>query len=240
MALLTFARRLQRTPSHLLLPPVVRPIAHPPFPTFPTSAFLSKLHTLSKAFHRTVPIPYHTFSQIPHFLALQSFSTQNAYDPIDFSEHTNEIHQLLESGLLELLKRAKQFPSESEAVAFLDEAGLKPDSNLVCSAIWALKDEWRLAFLVFKWGEKRGCDSEKAWSLMVWVLGTKKKFSLAWCLIRELHRSSADTRRLMSIMIDRYAAANDPCKAIRTFNIMEKFRMSPDVKAFYYPSECSM
>lgn len=30
-----------------------------------------------------------------------------------------------------------------------------------------------------------------------------------------------------------YAAANDPCKAIKTFHIMEKFRISPDHEAFY-------
>ncbi|RVW49201.1 Pentatricopeptide repeat-containing protein, mitochondrial [Vitis vinifera] len=31
----------------------------------------------------------------------------------------------------------------------------------------------------------------------------------------------------------RYTAANDPCKAIKTFHIMEKFRLSPDQEAFY-------
>ena len=34
-------------------------------------------------------------------------------------------------------------------------------------------------------------------------------------------------------VMDRYTAANDPCKAIKTFHIMEKFRVSPDEEAFY-------
>lgn len=33
--------------------------------------------------------------------------------------------------------------------------------------------------------------------------------------------------------LNRYTAANDPCKAIKTFHIMEKFRISPDQEAFY-------
>lgn len=34
-------------------------------------------------------------------------------------------------------------------------------------------------------------------------------------------------------VFNRYTAANDPCKAIKTFHIMEKFRLSPDQEAFY-------
>lgn len=129
---------------------------------------------------------------------------------------------------------AAHFPSEAEAMASLDESGIRANQNLVYSVIWELREEWRLAFLAFKWGDKWGCVDEKACELMVWVLGNHRKFNTAWILIRDLHRSLMSTRKAMLIMIDRYAAANVPGKAIYAFRIMDKFRMTPDEEAFYF------
>jgi hypothetical protein len=106
-------------------------------------------------------------------------------------------------GLLQSLKMAAHFPSEAEAMASLDESGIRANQNLVYSVIWELREEWRLAFLAFKWGDKWGCVDEKACELMVWVLGNHRKFNTAWILIRDLHRSSMSTRKAMLIMIDR-------------------------------------
>ncbi|KAL6134217.1 hypothetical protein ACLB2K_066450 [Fragaria x ananassa] len=134
-------------------------------------------------------------------------------------------------------------------MAFLDESGVEANRDMVLLAIWELRGDWKLAFLGFKWGEKRKCCDEEACSLMVWVLGSHRKFSTAWCLIRDLNQALMDTRRAMLIMIDRpknylkrlllsaydiiYASANHPSKAIKTFQIMEKFRLSPDQEAFH-------
>lgn len=135
--------------------------------------------------------------------------------------------------LIKAIEKADQFSSKEEAIEVLDKAGVEPKEELVYLAIWDLREEWKLAFLVFKWGEKFGCLGGKVWDLMVWVLGNHKKFSTAWCLIRDLHRSSMDTRRTMLVLMDRYTAANDPGKAIQTFQLMEKFRMTPDTTAFH-------
>ena len=88
-------------------------------------------------------------------------------------------------------------------MASLDESGIKATQGLICSVIWTLREEWRLAFLAFKWGEKWGTTGEITYELMVWVLGNHRKFNMAWCLIRDLYRSSMDSRRTMFIMIDR-------------------------------------
>lgn len=114
----------------------------------------------------------------------------------------------------------------------LEESCVEVSPELVRSAIWVLREDWRVAFLAFKWGEKWDCCDEEAWILMVWVLGSHRKFNTAWCLIRDLHRSSMDTRRAMLVMIDRYACANDPDKAIWAFHFMEKFSLTPDQEAF--------
>lgn len=109
---------------------------------------------------------------------------------------------------------------------------------MVFWAIFELRDEWKSAFLVFTWGEKHCCLGEKVWALMIWVLGNCKKFDTSWSLIRKMYESSVDTRRAMLIMIDRYTAANDPSKAIHTFEIMEKFRITPDIEAFHTLMSC--
>lgn len=88
-------------------------------------------------------------------------------------------------------------------MASLDESGIKATQGLVCSVIWALREEWRFAFLAFKWGDKWGIADEKTYELMIWVLGNHRKFNMAWCLVRDLYRSSMDTRRAMFIMMDR-------------------------------------
>nr|GMD09274.1 pentatricopeptide repeat-containing protein At1g80880, mitochondrial [Ipomoea batatas] len=63
--------------------------------------------------------------------------------------------------------------------------------------------------------------------LVIWA-----KFSIAWALISDLVRNSVDVQEAVLIMIDRYAAANYPDKAMRAFQIMENFSLSPDQKVF--------
>lgn len=202
MALHIFSRRARRTIQHLVSPFISRPNINTPSPS---SYFSSHaLHYLCQTSQQTLDVHFHPVLNTPHFSTRPAISAQTLYDPIDFNEQSNHAHKPLEPGLLELFKRVKEFPSECDAVAFLDESGVTLDSELVCSAIWALRDEWRLAFLVFKWGDKLGCCNEKARSLIVWVLGSCKKFNIAWCLIRDMNRSSLDIRQAMFIMIDRW------------------------------------
>ncbi|KAJ6341188.1 hypothetical protein OIU78_009377 [Salix suchowensis] len=225
MSLLTIARRLQITHSRLLFPLhkfITHP--HPPSPLNNSSSHFF----FSAEFHRTLTIPTRSAQ---HFSASQSFFTQYLNEII---QQRIQTHDPLQTGLLQSLKMAAHFPSEAEAMASLDESGIRANQNLVCSVIWELREECRLAFLAFKWGDKWGCVDEKACELMVWVLGNHKKFNTAWILIRDLHRSLMSTRRAMLIMIDRYAAANVPGKAINAFRIMDKFRMTPDEEAFYF------
>jgi pentatricopeptide repeat protein len=159
-----------------------------------------------------------TTTETPNSLTLNRF----IHDP-DLRTQSSSVK------LLDLLKNALDFPYEDEAMDFLDESRVKPSNDLINSVILGLKDEWKLAYFVFKWGEKWGCNDEKNRSLIVWILGTNKKFNTAWCLIRDMHRASMDTKQGMLVMIDRYAAANDPSKAIQTFQTMEKFSMILDL-----------
>ncbi|XVF24646.1 hypothetical protein REPUB_Repub13aG0145000 [Reevesia pubescens] len=229
MAFLSLARRLHRTHSQILLPFLLQHPATPlPFPSPSTQ----KLSFLSLAFHQTFFISSQTPLLTSHFSTLRSLSTETLNYPFELTPPPIHDPDPQEPALLHLLKRVAHFSSEAEAMALLDDSGIKATQRLVCSVIWTLREEWRLAFLAFKWGEKWGSTSENTYELMVWVLGNHRKFNMAWCLIRDLYRSSMGTRRAMFIMIDRYAAASDLCKAIQTFHTMEKFRTTPDEEAF--------
>ncbi|XP_022714729.1 pentatricopeptide repeat-containing protein At1g80880, mitochondrial [Durio zibethinus] len=230
MALLSLARRLLRMHSQILFPFLLQ---HPEtIPSSLASSSIQQRHFLSLAFHQTFFISSQTPLLTSHFSTLQSLSAQTLNYQFEFSPPPIHDPDPQEPALLHLLKRVAHFSSEAEAMASLDESGIKATQGLVCSVIWKMREEWRLAFLAFKWGEKWGSSGENSYELMVWVLGNHRKFNMAWCLIRDLYRFSMDTRRAMFIIIDRYAAASDPCTAIQTFHTMEKFRMTPDEEAF--------
>ncbi|XP_045801938.1 pentatricopeptide repeat-containing protein At1g80880, mitochondrial-like [Trifolium pratense] len=107
----------------------------------------------------------------------------------------------------------------------------EPNADLICSAaIWVLREDWKPALRAFKLNSLY--NNEKACNLMIWVLGTHAKFSIAWSIIRDMHNSSLSTHQAMLIIIDRYAYANNSAKAIETFNFMNKFRLTPDREAF--------
>ncbi|KAM7476970.1 hypothetical protein LguiB_024213 [Lonicera macranthoides] len=218
IAFVKFARRFQRTPSQFFLPSTP--------PQIPSHSSSNSTHYFSQAFHPTVTVQSQPIPQKPH----------NFLEPININRYiddTSLYNQLGNAQLLHLLKNANDFPSEAEAMAFLDKCDIKSSEGLVNLVIWGLKEEWKMAYWVFKWGEKWGFNSEKNWGLMIWVLGRHRKFNTAWCLIRDLHRAEMDTKPAMLVMIERYAAANDPSKAIQTFQTMEKFSMTPDLEAYY-------
>ncbi|KAH6758676.1 Tetratricopeptide repeat superfamily protein [Perilla frutescens var. frutescens] len=187
----------------------------------------------SQAFNKT---PCRQCGRTPHIGSLLQTHRQTLYQITDFLEHVHESPQDVQLGIrgfLERVQNAKDFASGDEAMAFLDDSGVKPDKDFIFSVIWALREEWKLAFLVFKWGVKWDCVVEKTWRLMIWLLGNHKKFSTAWTVIHELYRDSKDTRQAMLIMIDRYAAINQLDKAKETFHFMQKFSFSLEQKTYF-------
>ncbi|KAL2332532.1 hypothetical protein Fmac_020113 [Flemingia macrophylla] len=174
-------------------------------------------------------------SQLIEIANRSSFSSQALHQtshsrsqhcaPFDFNFNSDDptLPQFLEQ-----LKKVSLSSSQAEA---LHLSGFQANRDLICSAIWALRDQWKPALLAFQ----RNChhNDEKVCNLMIWVLATHAKYSTAWCIIRDMHRSSLSTRQAMLIMIDRYASANNSVKAIQTFKFMDKFRLTPDQEAFH-------
>ncbi|XP_076920525.1 pentatricopeptide repeat-containing protein At1g80880, mitochondrial-like [Bidens hawaiensis] len=187
-----------------------------------------------QAFRRTLGTRPQKLDHI-NFSTFEPSHVQKLYETINFAQLAASANEVSNPGVIKLVELLRnEFNQETgESTEFIDGSGIKPSVDLINLAIWVLRDDWKLAFFVFEWGLKWKCSDEKAWSLMIWVLGNHKKFNNAWCLIRDLYQSSMDTQRPMLVMIDRYAAANEPTEAIRAFQIMEKFKLTPDQKAFY-------
>lgn len=159
-----------------------------------------------EAFRRT-PVLHSGISTIkPCFYSTFSYSPLQDIllaDSEGLRGERDENDELGVGKVIQVVEKAKGFELKSEAIAFLDDSGIVPSQSVVNLAIWELRGSWELALLVFEWGAKLGCNDERTLGLIVWVLDTNDKFTVAWCLIREAHRSSVSIRLPMLIMIER-------------------------------------
>ncbi|KAM3380561.1 pentatricopeptide repeat-containing protein, mitochondrial [Capsicum galapagoense] len=170
-------------------------------------------------------------STVPPKHTLFSSGNSTCYEIINFDKCVDTLRERTDFDAGEfvgIVQKASDFGSRDEAMLFLDECGVKPNHDLVFLVIWELRDQWKLAYLLFRWCEKCKCLDENTWCLMIWILGNRAKFSTAWSLIRDRIQMSTNVQEAVLIMIDRYAAANNSGKAIQTFQILEKCSMSPD------------
>ncbi|XP_010537851.1 PREDICTED: pentatricopeptide repeat-containing protein At1g80880, mitochondrial [Tarenaya hassleriana] len=192
----------------------------------------SNLSSFSSAFHRTGSVRSRLCTHFLRRISLKRLSTQINAQVFDFP--SSETQNLIppDQRMIDLIRRVALLDSEAHAMASLEDSSFHLNHDSLYSLIWEFRDEWRLAFLAFKWGERCGRGDKKSCELMVWVLGNHQKFNIAWCLIRDMFHGSTDTRNAMFLMMDRYAAANDTSQAIRTFDVMDKFRHTPDEEAF--------
>ncbi|KAG9455879.1 hypothetical protein H6P81_000387 [Aristolochia fimbriata] len=110
---------------------------------------------------------------------------------------------------------------------------MQPTEEVVYAMMWELRNEWKLAFLAFKWGGISVSNTQRCWNLLIWIMGKKKKFDIAWKLVLEMHRLNMCARKALLIVMKRYAAANEPGKAVKTFHAFEKFNITADTNAFF-------
>ncbi|CAL9063077.1 unnamed protein product [Musa banksii] len=156
------------------------------------------------------------------------FDTDSVEPSAPFDE--SDLH-----GFLQLLTQAKSLSSSrKEALAFLRaSSGVALNLGLVCKALWELRGDCELAFLAFRWAEECVADCRWAWHLMIWAMGKQRRFDLSWYLVRKMYKTSVLTQRAMVIMMERYVAADEARKAMKTFQVMERFKVNADLTAFY-------
>lgn len=199
MALLVAVRRLQRS-SMVFLPRILSQKISSPS---------SQPYVFIETFHRTFIDPFWynaVVSLSSRFSTLQSSRDEDFHKIIDFNIYIEQCCENTQVGICELIEsaqKAKKFQSGDEALDFLDKSGLKPTKDVIFSTILSLREEWKLAFLVFRWGERWDCISRKTCCLITWILGNHRKFGIAWTVISNLNKKSRDTQQAILIMIDR-------------------------------------
>lgn len=114
---------------------------------------------------------------------------------------------------------------------------------LLVRALWDLRRDPDAAALALRYGDEcsavDGTDGAglppppEAWHLAVWAAGKARRFDLAWEIVRRMRNRGVLTCRVMVILMERYAAASEVNKAIKTFDVMEKFKIESDQSVFY-------
>ncbi|XP_031481760.1 pentatricopeptide repeat-containing protein At1g80880, mitochondrial [Nymphaea colorata] len=173
--------------------------------------------------------PHHGYCQSP-------FPNQYTYESSDFEADERDQDEPHMESVLKILFEVKELPTEEGALGALGASGVTPTENLIFGLLLRLKNEWRLALLVFQWGVSKYGHSgfgPKVRHLVIWILAKHNRFDLAWSLIRTLHQHSMVTSQTLLIMIKRYCAANDPYRAIKTFHAMDVFKTSTSQSAFH-------
>lgn len=200
MRLLSLARRLYNA-RPLASKHIIGSIAPQPPCLFASKPKLKRhfFGTFRQPFGRTCHIT-------PSKPAFFSSGNLTCYEIINFGKHVDTLReksQLDVSQFVGIIQKANDFDSGDEAMLFLDECCAKPNNDVVFLVIWELRNLWKLAYLLFKWGEKCKCLEENTWCLMIWILGNHGKFSTAWSLIRDLLQMSIDIQEAVLVMIDR-------------------------------------
>ncbi|KAL6644170.1 hypothetical protein ACP70R_015778 [Stipagrostis hirtigluma subsp. patula] len=114
---------------------------------------------------------------------------------------------------------------------------------LLVRALWELRRDPDAAALALRYGDECSAAAgdegagppppAEAWHLAVWAAGKARRFDLAWAVVRRMRRRGVLTRRAMVILMERYAIANEVNKAVKTFDVMEKFKVEADQTVFY-------
>ncbi|KAJ4755000.1 Pentatricopeptide repeat-containing protein [Rhynchospora pubera] len=123
--------------------------------------------------------------------------------------------------------------SQKQALSLLKSSwGVEVSKELVCKAMWEVRKDWELALVAFRWGEACVANYPWAWLFIIQVVCRKERFDLAWVLVRRMYRNGILTQQAMIIIMEWYAAANQAEKAIKTFYIMDRFKLNADTETF--------
>ncbi|KAJ3693338.1 hypothetical protein LUZ60_008818 [Juncus effusus] len=179
------------------------------------------------------PLHFLSASPLPLRLSFSTYQSDFEHDP-DEHLHAKSLSISDFESFLQLISCAKSLsPSKKEALSFLKNSeSVEPSRELVCKALWELREDWEAALLCFRWGEESVLNCAWAWHFIIHLMGKNERFHMAWYLVRKMRRNGVLTSQAMIIMMQRYADANQPSKAIKTFHNMEKFKLSPDSEVF--------
>ncbi|KAJ3698416.1 hypothetical protein LUZ61_002121 [Rhynchospora tenuis] len=212
---------LRRSQGHFLWRPLL------PLPSFHHLHF--PLFFSSSTSSNSIPFPP---IATPHD-DLSDFEPKPESEPPGISKHDSTDLTDLQSFIQHLSTAKSLSSSPNQALSLLNSSsGVEISKELVCRAMWEVRKDWELALVAFRWGEECVVDYPWAWHFIIQVVCKKERFDLAWVLVRRMYRNGILTQRAVIIIMEWYAATNQAEKAIKTFYIMDRFKLNADTETF--------
>ncbi|XP_027338422.1 pentatricopeptide repeat-containing protein At1g77360, mitochondrial [Abrus precatorius] len=116
----------------------------------------------------------------------------------------------------------------------LNQTGVRVSPDLVENVLRRFENAGMSAFRFFEWAEKQRSYSHpiKAYHLMIESLAKIRQYQIMWDLVNAMRQKGMLNVETFCIMMRKYARANKVDEAIYTFNVMDKYDVSPNLAAF--------
>ncbi|KAK7351099.1 hypothetical protein VNO77_10282 [Canavalia gladiata] len=116
----------------------------------------------------------------------------------------------------------------------LNQTGVRVSPDLVENVLERFENAGMSAFRFFEWAEKQRNYSHtiKAYHLMIESLAKIRQYQIMWDLVNAMRKKGMLNVETFCIMMRKYARANKVDEAVYTFNVMDKFGVSPNLAAF--------
>ncbi|KAL4390412.1 hypothetical protein AHAS_Ahas03G0142500 [Arachis hypogaea] len=116
----------------------------------------------------------------------------------------------------------------------LNQTGVRVSPDLVQSVLKSFENAGMLSFRFFEWAEKQRnyTHNVKAYHSMIESLAKIRQYQIMWDLVNAMRKKGMLNIETFCIIMRKYARAQKVDEAIYTFNVMEKYDISPNLAAF--------
>ncbi|KAK7282693.1 hypothetical protein RIF29_11671 [Crotalaria pallida] len=116
----------------------------------------------------------------------------------------------------------------------LNQTGVRVSPDLVENVLKRFENAGMLAFRFFEWTEKQRnySHSIRAYHSVIESLAKIRQYQIMWDLVNSMRKNGMLNVETFCIIMRKYARAQKVDEAIYTFNVMEKYDISPNLAAF--------
>ncbi|KAF7829805.1 pentatricopeptide repeat-containing protein [Senna tora] len=116
----------------------------------------------------------------------------------------------------------------------LNQTGIRVSPDLVENVLERFENAGMVAFRFFEWAEKQRSYSHsiRAYHTTIESLAKIRQYQIMWDLVNAMKKKGMLNVETFCIIMRKYARAQKVEEAVYTFNIMEKYGISPNLAAF--------
>ncbi|KAJ0789544.1 putative tetratricopeptide-like helical domain superfamily [Helianthus annuus] len=116
----------------------------------------------------------------------------------------------------------------------LDQSGLRPSPETVEEVLGRFRNAGMLAYQFFEWAGKQHHyqHSVRAYHAVIDSLAKIRQYEIMWDLINTMRTNNLLNIETFCIIMRKYSRAQKVEEAIYTFNVMEKYNVTPNLAAF--------